>query len=64
MRRGRVNMRQSAKATSIQETGNSMLQNHYYEAHLIQADKLKEEATFIQGMGPMPIKYIPRKMSR
>jgi hypothetical protein len=59
-----VIMRQSTKATNIQETGNSMLLNHYNEAQSVQSDKLKEEATFIQGMSPMPIKYIPRKMSR
>jgi hypothetical protein len=64
MRRGMVNMRQSAKATNIQETGNSMLLNHYYEAQSAQVAKVKEEAMFNQGMSAMPIKYFPRKMSR
>jgi hypothetical protein len=64
MRRGMVIMRQSAKATNIQETGNSMLLNHYNEAQSMQSDKLKEEANLFQGISQIPIKYIPRKMSR
>jgi hypothetical protein len=59
-----VTMRQSAKAKNIQEAEKNLLQNHYYESQSALADKAVEEALLIQGMYHLPIKYIPRKMSR
>jgi hypothetical protein len=59
-----VTMRMSAKAKNIQEAENNLLQNHYYESQSAFADKAVEEALLIQGMSHLPIKYIPRKMSR
>jgi hypothetical protein len=57
-------MRQSAKAMNIQEAEKNLLQNHYCESQSAFADKAVEEALLIQGMSHLPIKYIPRKMSR
>jgi hypothetical protein len=57
-------MRQSAKAKNIQKAGNNLLQNHYYESQSAIADQAIEDVLLIQGINDLPIKYIPRKMSR
>jgi hypothetical protein len=59
-----VTIRQSSKAKNIQEAEKSLLQNQYYESQTALADKANEDALLIQGMSHLPIKYIPRKMSR
>jgi hypothetical protein len=57
-------MRQSAKAKNFQKAGNNLLQNHYYESQSAIADQAIEDVLLIQGINDLPIKYIPRKMSR
>jgi hypothetical protein len=59
-----MSVRQSAKAKNVQEAGCSMMQCHYHESQTPLTDKTMEEDMLIQGMNHLPIKYIPRKMSR
>jgi hypothetical protein len=59
-----LTMRQSAKAKNIQTAENSLLQSQYNESQLAFTDKALEEAVLLQGLSLMPIKYIPRKMTR
>jgi hypothetical protein len=64
MQRSMVTMRQSAKAKNIQEAEKNLLQNHYYEAQTALTDETMEEKLLVLGISDLPIKYIPRKMSR
>jgi hypothetical protein len=59
-----MSVRQSAKAKNVQEAESSMMQSHYHESQAPLADKAMEDALLIQGMSHLPVKYIPRKMSR